>query len=233
MESITNGVKEIDFQSRSWRDQLRGAAFSQKLSIKIAKARIAEAQRNRLRFPELGMVAALNREGVIKEVGFNSEGDLFLDNFGQWLAGIVVCKSNQVKVLKDITGTNRTLRFTHIGDDNRWNKQINATPGMYFQLGSGTTAPARSNYCIETAFAGAPENAKFEASWGMHTSGFCVNAGAISAGGSGTVNESIAITYWATDLNNEYFFAIVRDAICPGVSFVPSDVLCATLTFTF
>lgn len=233
MERITNGVKEIDFESKSWRDQLRGATFSNKLSIKITESRLAEAQRSHLRLPELGMVAALNSDGVIKEIGFNREGDLFLDNFGQWLAGIVVCRSNQVKVLKDIDGVNRNVPFTHIGSGDRWNRQINQSPGMWFQLGSGSTSPSRSNYCIETAFATAPENAKFEGSWGMHTSGFCINAGAISAGGSGTINESAAMTRWATNNNDEYFFAIVRDAISPGVSFVASDVLCATLTFTF
>ena len=233
MEGITNGVREIDFESRSWRDQLRGATFDQRLASKIVQTRIAEARNNNQRFPELSMVTALTREGVLKEIGFNREGDLFLDNFGQWLAGIVVCKSNQVKVLKDIDGTNRNVPFTHISSGDRWNRQINQSPGMWFQLGSGSTTPSRSNYCIETAFATSPENAKFEASWGMHTSGFCINAGAISAGGSGTVNESIVITRWATNNNDEYFFAIVRDAINPGVSFVASDVLCATLTFTF
>ena len=93
------------------------------------------------------------------------------------------------------------------------------------QVGSGSTAPTRTDFDIETAFGTSPESAKFNSSVPVYSDvNFNFkNSGQITAGGSGTVNESIFEIIWRDQGSVNRFFVLYRDAISPGVPFVASQ----------
>ena len=98
--------------------------------------------------------------------------------------------------------------------------------GTQFQLGSSTTAPTRADYKINTALGTAPESGLFSTGIGSYASGYVSIGGAISAGGSGTVNETGVFGYWFSATNSTpYSFMLFHDVLSSGVSYVAGNTL--------
>jgi len=160
--------------------------------------------------------------------------NVILDQFGIFLAGIFKRRTGGANTvsIKDITNASQTL--------NIWNSSATfclASPvsgvGYEVQVGSGTTVPARTDFNIETAFGTSPESLKFSAVsnpvWNSGQGSFKY-AATISAGGSGTINETIQLALKATAAVGIKTFAVFRDSISPGVAFVASDTITVEYT---
>jgi len=156
--------------------------------------------------------------------------NLLLDNFGIWLSGImkggVAAKS---VVLKDQSNVDKTFL-------------IYATAGTLFnnsgtfrtlmKVGSGTTVPARTDFNIETSFPTAPESGNMESTIPTYNPslGIFKNVGGLTAGGSGTINESILLIVWNTSAGINTVLTMFRDIISPGQSFIVGNSIALEYT---
>ena len=106
-----------------------------------------------------------------------------------------------------------------------WNSAYGLT-GTEMQLGSGTTAAMRTDYAIETALGSAPESGRFSTTQGSYNAGYVSFAGAITAGGSGMVNETGFFGAWNTNAdNNVSRFMLFRDILGSSVNYTAGNIL--------
>jgi len=110
-----------------------------------------------------------------------------------------------------------------------------AVHGTLFQVGSGSSAPTKSDNNIETAFGTAPEDALVN---GTNETYDTANSRliadiAIVAGGAGTVNESGYFGNWFGSAGVSTFFLIFHDAISPGVPFIATNTITPSYTWQF
>ncbi len=161
--------------------------------------------------------------------------NLILDNFGIWLAGIfhINIGSNKSVILKDRTGVNETLLVIANSTTVFNFRTSGGARGVLIQVGSGSTPPARTDFDIETAFATAPESINFTGVSDPVYSSALGNfkfLAAITAGGSGTINESILLSFWQNTANVAKSFVHFRDIISPGQAFVPGQSIALEYT---
>jgi len=107
--------------------------------------------------------------------------------------------------------------------------------GTEYQVGSGTTAPAKTDFNVETAFGSSPESGPVS---GVGESYDSANARIVSdidiiAGGAGTVNESCYFMRWFPRLGNSVLFLMFHDAITPGVPFIATNTITPSYTLQF
>jgi len=183
--------------------------------------------------------------GEIKGVGGSSlmknkktgeiVSDLVLDQFGNFLAGITKNFAGGVRtaILKNNAGALRTLEIYTTSNVANFNRTTIGARGALIQVGSGSTPPARTDFKIETVFGTAPESALFNApSSPVYNSGlgnFKYNA-SISAGGSGTINESILSYSWVLNNANQEIFTAFRDIISPAQAFIAGQTIALEYT---
>jgi len=159
--------------------------------------------------------------------------NLILNQFGIWLAGMFhrFTGGTTSRVIRDITNTNRTINvYSSIAT---YNLILAGSLGLQLQVGAGSTAPARTDFNIETPFGTAPESTpKIPISDGAFNSGlgnFKTNI-SISAGGSGTVNESVVNFSWRDSFGTTRGFVVFRDIISPAVPFVVGQTIALEYT---
>lgn len=155
--------------------------------------------------------------------------DLILDQFGVWLAGL--CKGSSANfgiTIQDQFNASRSLNtyggitFNNDGIANK----------IELLIGSGITVPARTDFNVETAFGTAPESLAILSSnpvWNSSLGNF-KNAGAITAGGSGTINESVLRSIWDDTTSVTRGFSLYRDIISPGQSFIAGQTIALEYT---
>jgi len=158
--------------------------------------------------------------------------NLILDQFGIWLAGIFRKNvgGNTSIILKDNTDTNRTVNI--YGDLNNFNRGLGTT-GSALKVGSGNTAPARTDFGIETPFVTTPESLNFALGANpIYSSGLAnfKTAGIITAGGAGTINESVHEMIWRDSALSNRVFTIFRDIISPAVPFIAGQSIALEYT---
>jgi len=93
--------------------------------------------------------------------------------------------------------------------------------GQRLQVGSGSTAPLRNDFKIETPFITSPEQNPFSGSapvWNSGAGNF-KTAGLITAGGAGTVRESILLNQWRDVGLGTRSYTMFRDLISPALGF--------------
>lgn len=235
-----------------WRDNLLGATLNQKLESAILEKHSWENARERLQtrmkqldkkrhvksldlLPNVAdnvFCATLDSKGKILDIGFNVAGDLIIDNFGVLLAGLIrsPVASQLYVMLNNVSGVARALYIyskTSNGQAN-WTSGygFEVTAGTRLQVGSSNAAAARNQYSIQTPFEAAPENGRFGSSTGVYGGGAVSFSGAVSAGGSGTVNETGFFGYWPYNLTSTCDeFMLFRDVLSSGVSFVAGNTL--------
>jgi hypothetical protein len=160
--------------------------------------------------------------------------NIISDNFGEWLSAMFYAftTTSQGITLTADDGNTDTGYVASSSPDAPHNvfNYMGSNLGTRFQLGSGTTAPTRADYAIETAFGTAPENTYFNTGSGSYAGGVITVSGSVTAGGSGTVNEALLAARWYMDgIPGVDDYLLFRDAISPGVEFVAEDPLVVTL----
>jgi len=164
--------------------------------------------------------------------GKSRRRNLILDNFGNFLAVIIShhpLKSHPTAPLVDDGGLSRTVQIGTTSPTTTglyyFYLTLYGNVGGYMRIGSGTTAPARGDYKIETPFTVAPESDYFEAGTGSYTAGTITISASITAGGSGTINETGFFLRMQDkdDSTIQRTYMIFHDAISPGVSFSAGD----------
>lgn len=219
------GLERSELRAKHLREQL-----SKLDGQPLKKYLAARAMENVSEGAMVAVTAA--KTNKILDIGFNVAEDLILDNFGFFLAGLIRTPINAQTtfVMVDVTGANMTFGvggtypFCH----------TNSIYGTWLQVGTGTTPAARGDYIIETAFGTAPENARFGSSPGGYGagSGSLSFSGAVSAGGSGTVNEQ---GFFMQGFNTSQQNKIVmwfHDILGSGVAFVAGNTINASYGVT-
>jgi len=155
--------------------------------------------------------------------------NLILDNFGLLLAGlfngfVVPAPNLVVGLTNDSGGATNILMF----DGNNWNSlPSSGTAGAVHKVGSGTTAPDRTDFDIETAFGSAPESGDSDSSDPVFVSalGRFKSVSEIIAGGAGTIRESVLKIKTRNQAGGSTPFTYFRDIISPEVPFVAGNII--------
>ncbi len=171
---------------------------------------------------------------LLKDKNGKIFSNLILDQFGVWLAGLFSFQSASARniLIKSTGGIIKTVGVytsgTFFGI-----LQGGITVGAKIQVGSGSTAPARTDFTIETPFGTAPESSAFVApSNPVYNSGlgnFKYNS-SISTGGAGTINESILTARWRDIGLTVDNYILFRDIISPSASFIAGQTIALEYT---
>lgn len=159
---------------------------------------------------------------LMKDKNGKIVSDLILDQFGKWLAAIfkTAALGQITTTMNDITGSSQTV--AQYGTTPPLFNNDGTNFGVSHQVGAGLTAPTRADFGIETAFGTSPESARFEpAANPVFNSGLgnFITSATITAGGTGTITESILIQRWDNTASSLTLFAMFRDSISPSVAF--------------
>jgi len=155
--------------------------------------------------------------------------NLILNQFGRWLSRIH--KGGVITISVPLFDNTNTIRTFNIYTGST---QFNDSNGarMRLQVGSGTTAPVRTDFDIETALSTAPESAEFESSIPVYNVGNAnfKNDGGVTAGGTGTVNEAIMQALWIDNTVVGRLVTLYRDIISPGQVFSIGETIALEYT---
>jgi len=174
-------------------------------------------------------IMGLGGSTLMKDKDGKIFSNLILDQLGLFLAGMFQGTGGIVTVsLIDTAGGSRTINV--INQPTLWNFSTGAS--MFHQIGSGSTSPTRQDFQIETAFGTAPEDAIIAPANPVYNSGLgsFKSISSTSAGGSGTIRESVMISRWRDGGNTNRFFALFRDIITPAVSFIAGQTIALEYT---
>ncbi len=253
-------MEEIKLIGEHWKDNILGLTFNDKLKNAIhAKAQreyykfaLEQLERNgklNANIHETTVLAVLHpKTNKIIDIAFNDEKDLILNNFGTWLAGLITTPVDWTEVvvknitLTDSDNSSQTVKlyarcFTTSNNNNLFNAPYATTAGQpigaQIMLGSGTTAAARTDYAIETPLSNAPENTFFDVSPASYGAGNISFTGAVTAGGSGTANESGLFFKWAVVGSNiRSKFMMFHDILASGVAYTAGNILNTSYSIT-
>jgi len=178
-----------------------------------------------------GEIKGVGGSTLMKDKNGKIVSNLILDQLGVWLAGI----------FKSGITANKTVVMQTSGDVAENVNTYGATVfnnsgtnfGAYIEIGSGSTAPARDDFSIETAFGTSPEDFRFDTSsdpvWNSGLGNFKA-LGSIVAGASGTINESSLLFLWDNNASTLRQFNVFRDAISPGQAFTAGQSIAVEYT---
>lgn len=178
-------------------------------------------------------VTVRDKEGRIVGKGKSKPNNLILDQFGKWLAGMIlaVAVGDHTISVFDITNTGVTLRLRSGSSSNDGKLIMSYSTGIAtgtkMQVGSGTTPATRADYNIETAFGTAPESGLFNTGSGSYGAGTITFSGSVSAGGSGTVNEVGFFATWLNSVATAKTIMLFHDILTSGVPFTPGQSITA------
>ena len=189
-----------------WLKDLRGHTYNQRLVDQAFKYIIEEKKRafanirGRTPGPETCLVTAQDRFKQVTDIGGSLPSDLVLDNFGTWLAALIRAPVNAT-ITASLTDSGGTARSTAIYTTGAGGAVFNydagsGSLGTQLQVGSSSTAPARTDYVIGTAFGGAPESGLFDTGTGSSAAGVIAASGSIVAGAAITVRETGFYARW-------------------------------------
>jgi len=179
----------------------------------------------------------ISDRNIIKGISQSKPNNLILDNFGTWLAGLL---RSPVDADSDVslTDTGNNARLMKMYDlqsvscyvFNAWD--AGDPVGSHMQCGSGVTPAARADYKIETALGTPPEDDVFVTGAGSYAAGSIAVAGAIVAGGAGTINETMLafLWRWGTAGDTMADFAMFHDILVSGEAFVLGNTITVAYT---
>jgi len=188
-------------------------------------------------FQHFSTVMIQDKRGLIKGISQSRRNNLILDHFGEWLALMfrAPVDARNTFIFNDTDLVARTFSFYHSAgavDDVFCRKEaagaINI--GTTMEIGSGTTAATRADEQIETNFVVAPEDDAFPTGVGAYAVGAIACAGAIVAGGAGTINETLLSGMWCDEGGVAREVALLHDILVAGEAFVLGDTITVTYT---
>ena len=240
-----------------WRDNLPGLTLNAKLERAILERHSWENARERLQLrmklldkkrhskaldlmPNVSdnvFCAVLNPKRRILDVGFNVAGDLILDNFGYWLAGWFRTPSQiqtNITIKNDANVAKPLCVWRNASGYRSFNNGlgISINCGSYVRMGSSTANPTRADYNVGAALGSSPENGWLPTNSGSYVNNLVSLAGAITAGGSGTVNETGLFLTCIDDNSQAVNWMIFHDLLGSGVSFVAGNALTASYSIS-
>jgi len=180
-------------------------------------------------------ILGVGGSSLMKDKNGKIFSNLILDQFGIWLAGMTGRRAGGVRLiaLKSLNIGTVNLQTYTTTTNLYFNRTVIADRGFSVRVGSGSTPPVRTDFDIETAFGTAPESTFFVAVsdpvWNSGLGNFKYFAG-ITAGGAGTINESIGAYSWQTDGINNGVFTAFRDIISPAQSFIAGQTIALEYT---
>ncbi len=170
-------------------------------------------------------------ETEIKSIGMSCINDLFLNNWGRFLAFILGAQAGNV----NLKGT------TNIGSDvtvcnttnNKFNSYVtpNFVTGTTLRLGLGATPPAMNNFNVETGLtSGAPEASTAicgDSSYSAGLGKITIPTVIAPTTGAGTIRESVLFGKWLRRQTpaNITTWALIRDSISPNVVYVANQTI--------
>ncbi len=224
-------------------NSLIGQSFNQKSKFEAYKI-LKQIHKQADQYSMEKALCYIVEEGEIKGVGGSSlmkekktgkiVSDLILNQFGIFMSGILKGGSSQnIQVMQDSFNNPETFRIYSASVTTMFNS-FNVRR-MLLQVGSGTTPPARSDFNIETPFGTFPESTNFESALPIYNPALAnfKNLGSITAGGSGTVNESKLRAFWINSAGQARDITLFRDIISPGQAFVASETIALEYTTQF
>jgi len=185
-------------------------------------------------FQHFATVMIQDPEGIVKGIGQSKRNNLILDNFGEILAEMFTTPSQAQDWIsvKDILNAGTVIQFW--GDATATNEPFvknSLDLGTCMQVGAGVSAATRADYAIETPLGTPPEDDIFDTGPGSYAVGSIGVAGAIVAGGAGTINEVLMVLKLreatgsvASDI------AIFHDLLVSGEAFVLGETITVTYT---
>lgn len=182
-------------------------------------------------FQHFSTVIISDKDKIIKGIGQSRRNNLILDNFGEGLSGIFrtpVALLGPIHVLVDDGGVNRNVYFMAVSAST-FNAMAAQALGSNIKVGSGISAAARNDYDIETAFIVGPEDTEFDTGPGSYAAGAISIAGAITAGGAGTINEVGLFGVWSYTAAAGLFM-LFHDILAAGEAFVLGETITVTYT---
>ena len=170
----------------------------------------------------------------ILAIGASVPNDLINNNWGELFAAIhgPLTTDRTFSGLKDIAaGGPFTIRVFRPASGELWD----ALQRSSVQVGSGTTAAARGDFNIETAFGSAPESGRVLTGAGAYNASLgtvSISTNITPTGGAGTVNE--AAMFW--EIRDDpggilRIFCMSRDIISPGVAFIGGQAIVPVYTY--
>ena len=174
----------------------------------------------------------ISENDIIQAITQSRPNNLILDQFGKWLAGWLrapVVADGSVSI-KDTGGTARNIQlWSGTTTASVFNIDTGDKLGSLIQVGAGTTAAARDDVNIETAFGTAPEDTLFDTGSGSYAAGAVSVSGAISAGGAGTIAEVGLFAAWTLNITL-YNFMLFHDILASTEAFVAAQTITAAYT---
>jgi len=171
----------------------------------------------------------ISDQGIIQGISQSKPNNLILDNFGTWLAGLINAPAQAVKTvsLKDLLGNARNLKTRNVYTEYAFSEYSPPNDsGTLLQVGGGTTPATRADYQIETALSVAPEDDVFGTGTGSYSAGVVSAGGAITAGGTETINEVGFFGFWTiVGGAAAYAFMLFHDILVSGEAFTPGQTI--------
>ncbi len=159
-------------------------------------------------------------ETEIKSIGMSCVNDLFLDNWGLFLA-VLLGGQGGFFSFRQISNVGQNMFV--VRNLTKYNETSGAV-GAKVQIGQGSTPPTRSDFAIDSAFASSPENSLQNvgtASYQVGLSKITIPIQITPTGGSGSIAEAVLFGQWVQQgTNTIQSFALSRDLISPVVGFV-------------
>jgi len=208
-------------------DQLIGAPIPKNIDELIR-----ESIKIRHPFQHFSTVIISDR-GIIKGISQSKPNNLITDQFGTWLAGWIRTPVVAISTvtLKESGGANKTVQmYEKTASAAVFNIDVGDKLGTVIQCGSGSTAATRADYDVETALPTAPEDAPFDTGTGVYAVGSIAAAGAIVAGGAGTIRETCLFASWVDSVNALFNFLLFHDILASPETFVLGDTITTTYT---
>jgi len=190
----------------------------------------------KLRHPFQHFATVIISQGdIIKGISQSKPNNLILDNFGTWLAGFfrapVQGATFSVSLKGDDGAANDVFIFGSSSAGALLFNYYTKIPGSTLKVGSGSTPAARGDYDIETALATSPEDTFFDSGTGSYAAGSISVGGAITSGGSGTINEVGIYGHWweeTGDVEDDHM--LFHDILVSGEAFTPGQTITVAYT---
>lgn len=177
---------------------------------------------------------------VLKNKDGKMVADLLTNNFGVWFQtffGTVVSQLERAVIMVDRDSLSRTVNLNgdQLGNGGQWNNSDGGITYTAMQLGSGSTAPQRSDIDIETPLIGAPQVSPFSttgnvSAWDSLNGVMSTIGSVVTAAIGGAVNEACLFGFFGYLAPASTFFLLAHDTI-PTVGFIAGQTLNCEYSF--
>jgi len=167
----------------------------------------------------------VTKDKEIKSIGMSCIDDLLNDNFGQFLKGIIGFGG-----FSSQDENNNPFNYITVSTNQAYNMfNTGLSMGAFLRIGKGTAPATRQDFNIEVPFVGGAEANFFNviglAGWNSGLGQISIS-GAITAGGSGSISETVLACVWRATTDSAHHRSIYsRDNISPVSNFIIGETI--------